>query len=171
MGKMIFCAIRACKTERITLTMQSDTPTEVSKSHVRLWLRLLGLSRTVEATLRELFREEFQSTLPRFDVMAALDRHPDGLKMSELSQVLRVSNGNITGLIDRLVEDGFAQRSPVPGDRRAHRVSLTAPGKAQFAQMAQKHEVWISEIFETFDAEEASSLSDRLRSVTDSLEK
>lgn len=145
--------------------MQAGAETN-SKSRLRLWLRVMSLSRTVESILRENFRTEFQSTLPRFDVMAALERNPEGLKMSKLSSVLRVSNGNITALIDRLVDDGFAQRSPVPGDRRAHQVSLTDAGRKQFAEMAAAHESWINECLSDFAAEEASELGDRLRQVT-----
>lgn len=145
--------------------------TEDAKSRLRLWLRVMSLSRTVESILREKLRAEYQSTLPRFDVMAALERHPDGLKMSELSSVLRVSNGNITGLIDRLVDDGYAIRSPVSGDRRAHQVSLTKAGLKQFIEMAAAHEVWIDECLRDFAADEAVELSERLRLVTNQIQE
>ena len=73
-----------------------------AKQRLRVWLRLLKLSRGMENTLRERMRAEFGTTLTRFHVMAALDRHLQGLKMSELSSVLKVSNGNVTGIVDRL---------------------------------------------------------------------
>ena len=133
-----------------------------SKARLRLWLRLLGACNTIEAELRNKFRTEFESTLPRFDVMAALDRQPEGLKMSQLSQELRVSNGNVTGLIDRLVDDGIASRSPVPGDRRAHLVRLTQQGREQFSVMAKAHEGWIDEYFQNFTDLEAGELTEHL---------
>ncbi len=132
-----------------------------SKERLRLWLRLLRASRVVETQLRENLRTEFDTTLPRFDVMAALSRHEQGLKMSELSGVLRVSNGNVTGIVDRLVEDGLMVRIAVPGDRRASRVRLTQKGREEFARQARAHEGWIDEMLEDFSAEEAFALSAR----------
>jgi DNA-binding MarR family transcriptional regulator len=137
----------------------------VAKSRLRLWLRLLKLSRHVEGELRENLRQNFNTTLPRFDVMAALERFPDGLKMSELSGVLMVSNGNVTGIIDRLVSDGSVERIPVPGDRRASRVRLTAKGADDFARQAVKHSAWIDRIFEGIDDETAISTIDMLEKV------
>ncbi|GFE51374.1 MarR family transcriptional regulator [Roseobacter cerasinus] len=132
-----------------------------SKERLRLWLRLLGAARQVEAELRERLRTEFDTTLPRFDVMAALSRHEQGLKMSELSGVLRVSNGNVTGIVDRLTEDGLMLRIAVPGDRRASRVRLTQKGQEEFARQAQAHEGWVNELLGGFSVEEAVALSAR----------
>ena len=115
--------------------MQPDLKSEAdtaSKERLRLWLRFLKASSTIEATLRENLRQEFATTLPRFDVMAALSRYDEGLKMSQLSEVLRVSNGNVTGIVDRLSNDGFLVRVPVPGDRRASLVRLTKRGQEEF---------------------------------------
>ncbi len=117
-----------------------------SKEHLRLWLRLLKVSRTVESELRERLRVEFGTTLPRFDVMSALYRNQSGMKMSELSRMLMVSNGNVTGIVDRLTEDGMMIREAVPGDRRAARVKLTQKGIAEFAKLAEAHERWVSEL-------------------------
>lgn len=144
---------------------------DLSKGRLRLWLRIMGMSRSVESLLRENFRTEFSTTLPRFDVMAALERNPDGMKMSELSTMLRVSNGNITGIIDRLVDDSLAKRSPVPGDRRAHHVSLTDLGLQQFSEMAAAHEAWIDHFLQDFGAEEATELGERFREVTRKLQE
>ncbi len=133
-----------------------------SKARLRLWLKLLGRTRAVEGELRDRFRASFATTLPRFDVMAALARHPDGLRMSALSGVLRVSNGNVTGIVDRLVEDGLVARAAVPGDRRASLVRLTAAGREAFARQAEAHEGWVDELLGDFDAGEADALRDRL---------
>jgi DNA-binding MarR family transcriptional regulator len=111
---------------------------DASKTRLRLWLRLLKVSRGIEGKLRENLRAEFDSTLPRFDVLAALFRYPKGMKMSELSGVLKVSNGNVTGIVDRLVQDGSIIRSPVPGDRRALLVRLTKRGKEEFNRQAEQ---------------------------------
>ena len=138
-----------------------------SKSRLRLWLRLLKTSRGIEATLRERLRVEFSSTLPRFDVMAALMRHEDGLRMSELAGGLKVSNGNVTGIIERLVEDDMVERVAVKGDRRATKVRLTEAGKIHFEKLAQAHEVWIDELLNAFAPEDADYLSAQLQTVED----
>lgn len=136
-----------------------------SKARLRLWLRLLKVSRHVDARLRENLRAEFGTTLPRFDVMAALSRYPDGLKMSELSGVLRVSNGNVTGIVDRLAEEGLARRLAVPGDRRAAMVRLTQKGREEFARQAAAHEAWIDGMLGTVGVEEAQDFAARLAAL------
>lgn len=137
-----------------------------TQDRLRLWLRLLKLSRHIEGRLRERLRTEHDSTLPRFDVMSALSRHPDGLKMSALSGVLRVSNGNVTGIVDRLTEEGLAERVPVPGDRRAMRVRLTPAGDTEFTRQAENHADWINEFLGDVSAEEARALTTRLGALS-----
>lgn len=134
---------------------------ESARARLRLWLRLLKSTRSVEADLRERLRREFASTLPRFDVMAALSRFETGLKMSEISGVLRVSNGNVTGIVDRLADEGFVVRVQVPGDRRASMVRLTRKGQEEFARQAAAHASWIEELLGDFSADEADQLAAR----------
>jgi DNA-binding MarR family transcriptional regulator len=142
-----------------------------SKARLRLWLRILKVSRLIEGELRERLRTGFDSTLPRFDVLAALWRARDGLKMSELSGVLRVSNGNVTGIVDRLVSDGLIVRVPVAGDRRATSVRLTEKGEREFARVAAEHEAWVSELLGTVSARDAAALGAMLHAVGEALER
>ena len=121
-------------------------------------MRILKLQRHLETILRDRLRVEFDTTLPRFDVMAALDHKRDGLRMSELSSFLKVSNGNVTGIVDRLVADGLIMRVPVEGDRRAMLVRLTRNGEEQFAAMAKAHEGWISDLLGDVSADEAGRM-------------
>jgi DNA-binding MarR family transcriptional regulator len=114
---------------------------------------------------------EFDTTLPRFDVMAALYRAEKGLNMSELSGVLRVSNGNVTGIVDRLVADGLIMRVPVEGDRRAMIVRLTKKGRTHFAELAEAHEGWVSELLRSVDAPDAEKLIAQLGSIGSRLER
>ncbi len=125
---------------------ESHRAEPLSKSRLRLWLKLLKTSGLVEEELRRRMRAELGTTLPRFDVMSALSRSPDGLKMSEISRRLRVSNGNITGIVDKLTEEGIALRVAMPGDRRANLVRLTPKGRQVFAEHADRHEAWVDEI-------------------------
>jgi DNA-binding MarR family transcriptional regulator len=119
---------RPAMKQAASLDTLSPTGT-ASRQRLRVWLRVLKLQRQMEAALRDRLRTTFDTTLPRFDVLAALDHHADGLRMSELSSWLKVSNGNITGIVDRLVEDGLVVRVPVEGDRRAMLVRLTRKGE------------------------------------------
>ncbi|RVT83316.1 MarR family transcriptional regulator [Rhodobacteraceae bacterium CCMM004] len=148
----------------MTATPQSQP---ASKARLRLWLRLLKTTRRVEADLRERFRAEFATTLPRFDVMAALARQEEGLKMSQISATLRVSGGNVTGIVDRLAEEGLVERCAVPGDRRAARVRLTDLGRGEFARQAEAHEAWIDALLGDVEANEAALMSRRLDALTE----
>jgi DNA-binding MarR family transcriptional regulator len=134
-----------------------------AKSHLRLWLRILKVNRQVEAELRERLRVNFGTTLPRFDVMSALYRNQDGMKMSELSRMLMVSNGNVTGIVDRLTEDGLMLREAVPGDRRAARVRLTRKGMEEFLRQAKAHESWVAELLGGLDHTDSAKTADFLR--------
>ncbi len=141
-----------------------------SKARLRLWLRLLGVTRKIESELRDKLRREHDTTLPRFDVMAALNRHRDGLRMSELSGVLKVSNGNVTGIVDRLADEGLVERVPVPGDRRAMMARLTELGQTVFAGQAAAHEAWIDALFSEMGADEAQAFAARLKELAEALE-
>ncbi len=131
---------------------------EADHRALRLWLRLLTCTTLIENDVRARLRQDFSTTLPRFDLMAQLARHPDGLKMGELSQRLMVSGGNITGLTDQLEREGWVERVAEPGDRRAFRVRLTPAGRDVFAQMAVTHEGWIVAMMEALSPLEQQEL-------------
>lgn len=154
------------------MSAEAQVTTEpASKARLRLWLRLLAAQRVIENEVRERLRVEHATTLPRFDVMAALYRAEPGLKMSELSGALKVSNGNVTGIVDRLVNDGLIVRAPVPGDRRAMLVKLTERGREVFADMAAAHEGWIDELLGGAGADDAARLAGQLYEITKELEE
>jgi len=135
------------------------TQAPISKTRLRLWLGLLKLTSGIESELRRRLRDDHDTTLPRFDVLAALSRHPEGLKMSELSGYLKVSNGNVTGIVDRLTEEGLALRVAIPGDRRAHLARLTQKGQTVFDTLAGHHEAWVDDLLGGLSAEEAETLA------------
>jgi DNA-binding MarR family transcriptional regulator len=128
------------------------------EAELRLWLRLLTCTTLIEGEVRRRLRDEFDVTLPRFDLMAQLDKAPNGMTLGELSQRMMVSNGNVTGLAERLVEQGLLDRRPSPKDRRAQIVSLTAEGRRAFRVMARTHEDWIAQLFAGLDAAEIETL-------------
>ena len=136
----------------------TSRPEPESKSRLRLWLRLLKLTGQIERELRQRLRDDHDTTLPRFDVMAALHRFPDGLKMSELSNTLRVSNGNVTGIIERLAEEGLVERVAVAGDRRAQLARLSVQGQQVFEALATEHEAWINELLGDVSVEDADAI-------------
>ena len=134
------------------------------KDRLRLWIRLLRASRTIEAELRERLKKEFDTTLPRCDVMAALYRVPEGMLMSDLSRFLLVSNGNVTGIVDRLVSEGLVTRARRNGDRRTSMVRLTEDGTKSFAAIAAAHENWVGELLGNVSDDEARRLAGMLKS-------
>ena len=136
---------------------------------LRLWLRLLTCANLVEAPLRQKLRLQFEGSLPRFDLMAQLDRHAGGLKMRELSKRLMVTGGNVTGLTNRLVAEGLVERRDDPGDRRTSTVQLTAEGKRQFRTMAKAHETWVAELFRGLTAAQQVQLFELLGALKQSL--
>lgn len=139
-----------------------------SKMELRLWLRLLSCTNLISAEIRRRLRTEFDVTLPRFDVLAQLHREPNGLRLGDLSRRMMVTNGNITGLVDRLVEEGLVQRAADPGDRRATTVRLTEAGVAMFRTMAASHETWIHELFGGLTRKHVELLLDDLQALKSS---
>ncbi len=117
------------------------------KEELRLWLRMLTCSTLIEREIRRRLREEFRTTLPRFDLMAQLEKSATGMTVGEVSQRLMVSNGNVTTVVASLVDDGLVDKRPAPHDRRVQVISLTALGRRQFRAMAERHEDWIADLF------------------------
>ena len=134
---------------------------------LRLWLRLLTCTQIVEKQVRSQLRERFDTTLPRFDLMAQLERAPEGLKMNELSRRMMVTGGNVTGITDQLAAEGLVDRLDVEGDRRAYRVRLTPKGRRLFHEMARQHEDWIVAAFAGLSAKDISNLHRLLGKVKD----
>jgi DNA-binding MarR family transcriptional regulator len=132
---------------------------------LRLWLRLLTCTQLVEKQVRSQLRERFATTLPRFDLMAQLERAPEGLKMNELSRRMMVTGGNVTGITDQLVAEGLVDRVDVEGDRRAYRVRLTARGRKLFHDMAREHEEWIVDAFAGLSDKDIAALHKLLGKV------
>lgn len=147
-----------------TLDLEARAHSEHAQE-LRLWLRLLACSQLIEKRVRTQLRERFDTTLPRFDLMAQLERHPEGLKMKELSQRLMVTGGNVTGITDQLVAEGLVERMGVEGDRRAFLVRLTPEGRETFERMAVEHEKWIVQAFEGLSARELDQLHKLLGKV------
>jgi DNA-binding MarR family transcriptional regulator len=147
-----------------------DLEARVRSEHpdaLRLWLRLLACTQLVEREVRRRLREQFGTTLPRFDLMAQLERAPDGLKMNELSSRMMVTGGNVTGITDQLVADGLVDRLTVSGDRRACRVRLTPKGRRVFRDMARQHERWIVDALDALSDKELAALHRLLGKVKD----
>ncbi|MEZ5605633.1 MAG: MarR family transcriptional regulator [Burkholderiaceae bacterium] len=138
---------------------------------LRLWLRLLTCTQLIEKQLRTELRTQFETTLPRFDLMAQLERAEGGLRMNELSRRMMVTGGNVTGITDQLEAEGLVERVEVAGDRRAYRVRLTPRGRRQFNTMAQAHESWIVDAFAALSPEDIRTLRSLLGKVKASFQE
>jgi DNA-binding MarR family transcriptional regulator len=132
------------------------------RSNVRLWLRLLTCTTVIEKRIKRRFADQYDITLPRFDVMAALDRHPDGMTMGQLSQALLVSSGNVTGVVQALIRDGYVSNAPSPTDGRSSIVRLTNTGRDCFAGLADAHHDWVDTMLAGLTNDERRTLFDLL---------
>ena len=140
-----------------------------SKESLRLWLRLLTCESILTHHVRTKLREEFGITLPQFDVLAELDHVESPQTMTELSNNLMVSNGNITGVVDRLVRDNFVERHPSPGDRRVQLIALSEKGIKEFQNMASQHEKWIGDSFAEMEMEDIQQITKLLNKANNNL--
>ena len=138
---------------------------------LRLWLRLLSCTTRVEDKIRQKLRESFDITLPRFDLMAQLERHPDGLSMGELSRRMMVTGGNITAIVDQLEKEKLVLREVGANDRRSFTVKLTQAGKDAFTDMAIAHEAWVADMFEGLSVDQQSQLYTLLGAMKKNLQK
>jgi DNA-binding MarR family transcriptional regulator len=142
----------AARPDRETIARSGD------HSALRIWLRLLTCTQLIERRVRSGLREEFGTTLPRFDLMAQLERHREGLKMNELSRMLMVTGGNITAIVDQLEKEGQVERLDDSADRRAFRIRLTRSGEKSFTEMAAAHEQWVVELLGGLSGKERDEL-------------
>jgi DNA-binding MarR family transcriptional regulator len=145
-----------------------DAETRVTADHhqsLRVWLRMLACSNLIGNHVRQKFQAQFDTTLPRFDLMAQLERAPQGLKMGELTRRLMVTGGNVTGITDALEAEGLVTRATDPEDQRAFRVKLTRAGEQQFRRMAAEHERWIVELFDDLTVKQKTHLAELLAAL------
>lgn len=150
----------------------ADVETRIHDDHhlsVRLWLRMLACTNHIENFVRQNLQAKFETTLPRFDLMAQLERAPRGLKMSELSQRMMVTGGNVTGITDGLENDGLVVREVDPKDRRVFYAKLSAEGQRQFRRMAVEHEHWIIELLEGMNVKHKNQLVDLLGQLKETI--
>jgi DNA-binding MarR family transcriptional regulator len=138
---------------------------------LRLWLRLLSCTTRVEDKIRQKLRESFDITLPRFDLMAQLERHPEGLSMGELSRRMMVTGGNITAIVDQLEKEKLVARLVGVNDRRLFNVNLTKAGREAFAEMAVAHEEWVADLFAGLSNNQQSQLYTLLGAMKKNLQK
>ncbi len=132
---------------------------------LRIWLRLLTCTQLIERQVRSRLREQFSTTLPRFDLLAQLERRREGLKMNELSRLLMVTGGNVTAIVDQLEKEGLVERLDEPADRRAFRIRLTRAGERSFGEMARAHEEWVVELLAGLSRREHEELLKLLAKV------
>ncbi len=158
-------ARKQAATEELPVLDVETRLTDDNHQSLKLWLRMLSCTTMIEAEIRTRLRAEFGITLPRFDLMAQLDRHPEGLRMGELSKRLMVTGGSVTGITDQLEQEGLVVRDAVPDDRRAYSVRLTASGRRAFKRMASTHEGWITELMQGLDGQERATLIELLSTM------
>ena len=129
---------RTC--QRMTPALVPDREAAISdgaRLPLRIWLRLLTCMNMTEAMVRARLHAQFATTLPRFDVLAALDAAGTELTMGALSARLMVTSGNVTGLVNAMEQDGLVTRRRHPEDGRSTLIGMTDAGRrAVFAHGA-----------------------------------
>lgn len=144
-----------------TPDLESRLPAQ-AQSDMRLWLRMLSCSTLIENEIRSRLRREFKTTLPRFELMAQLNESPEGMRMTELSQRMLVTNGNVTGITDQLEKEGMVERQRQAHDRRSSVLRLTVQGKKQYQKMAAAYEEWLAAFFAPLSQSNKDSLLEGL---------
>lgn len=139
------------------------------RAELRLWPRLLTCTTLIETEIRTRLREEFDFTLPRFDLLAQLDKAEGGMVLGELSKRLMVSPGNVTAIVERLLESGHITRTPAAKDRRTQIVAMTPQGRRSFKRLAHEHGEWIGRLFADLDAKEIETLMSALAKLKTSV--
>lgn len=161
-----FCVPAPDALSKIHTTLQEDI--EHHKDELRAWLRLFASTTLIENEIRSRLREQFNFTLPRFDMLSQLDRCPDGLILGDISRRLMVTAGNVTAVCEKLIDDGYITRTASPSDRRVQIVRMTHAGRAAFAIMADAHATWVTEFFGDLDATDLENLNRILRKLKNS---
>jgi DNA-binding MarR family transcriptional regulator len=158
-------------TNRLQIVEQKLQHIPREKEGLRLWLRIVSCSQMVEQEVRAMLRDKFDTTLPRFELLSALDRVPDGLSMGELSSWLMVTKGNVTGIAERLSEDGFIKRNPTPTDRRSFCVTLTPKGRELYKEMEEDYESLLDRLFEDVSLDDSDTFTGVLAKVKEVVEE
>jgi MarR family transcriptional regulator, 2-MHQ and catechol-resistance regulon repressor len=149
----------------IELDNQLDSESE-SRNSLRLWLHLVKCAKLLEQEMSDRFRETYDSSFSRFDVLAHLSQAGKaGLSTSILAANLLASKGNITRLLDRMGEDGLVERKLSSEDRRVSKIYLSAQGQSLFERMAADHESWAHELFTTTSTAEKEELLRLLKQI------
>ena len=156
---------------RAPLDAETKTAETSHKAELRLWLRLLTCTALIETEVRKRLRTQFGETLPRFDLMAQLERVEDGMTLGEVSQRMMVSAGNVTSLVERLVQSGHLERRTAPNDRRSQLIRLTSAGRAHFGRMAASHEQWVAELLGELRAKDMAAAMAELAKVKKSVSR
>ncbi len=152
------------------MTKKTHSPGSANpRDALRLWLQLISLTTIIEKKIRNNFKTEFNSTLPRFDIMANLDRAGKAITMGELTENLLVSKGNVTGVVASLVDQGIVKRERDKKDRRTHYLSLTQKGRVEFAKQAQAHREWVGRYFSGMNGQDLAALVDKLAGLKETL--
>ena len=144
-------------------SMVGDIPEE--DHYLRFWFTLVGCFTGVERTLRRRLQQQFDTSLPRFDVLTALVTFPDGLTMTELARKLGVSKGNVTGVVGRLREDGLVSQIRQETDRRIQLVVITEAGRTHWEHMQAEYRAVVEAMFAELPGEDTGALTAQLQVV------
>jgi DNA-binding MarR family transcriptional regulator len=93
----------------------------------RVWFRFMRLHQRMLGQMTARIRA-LGLSIPQFDLLSTLTER-EGISQNELAERLYVTKGNVSGLVDRLVQAGLVERRAIAGDRRSYAMHLTPEGR------------------------------------------
>lgn len=133
--------------------------------HRRAWLGLVRCFSSIERVLMRRLSDEFNSSLPRYDVLTALALAPEALTMGELASMLMVTKGNITGVVARLKKEGLVRKAASETDRRVQSVTMTKKGRELWGAMHAHYDRTVAEVLSGQSREDLRALTQVLEAT------
>jgi DNA-binding MarR family transcriptional regulator len=138
-------------------------------AETQVWHALLAIHGSVFSRLSRALSREFGITLAKYDVLAQLYRVPEGLTQSDLSRQLKVTGGNVTGLVRRLISDGLISRETSASDRRAFVVQLTGKGRSVYLSARERHDALLAGFFDAVAPDRLTEIRTMLDQLSQAL--
>jgi MarR family transcriptional regulator, organic hydroperoxide resistance regulator len=161
------------RNERKSVDTMSDKNTITP---ARVWFRFLRIKQRCQTILTHKLRD-LGLSIAQFDLMSTLSEE-EGITQRDLAEKLYVTKGNVSGLVDRLVEAGLVLRRGIPGDRRSYALHLTDTGRELVAKGMAVQMAFVEETLGSLDAADLQHMDatliiwrDRLRPLESAVSK
>lgn len=138
----------------------SHAADEALQETMRVWFRFARLHARLEHAVGQRLRE-VGLTIPQFDVLSTLTEN-DGMTQQQMAERLYVTKGNISGILDRLTQQGLVTRTALVTDKRSNALSLTAKGRSLVRRGMDVHHAYMMETMGALEPGQRKLLGDLL---------